>query len=495
MKKRVIKIAALVVLFAAVLVISNVILNRGNDDQVVDMGDATLPRVSFMMGGQKINALPGYVDDMDIAAMRDTITPLESDGTLKMQIEKNDNQIREISYSVYSLDGTETYDKGTLKSAESEDVTLKLGKSLGDKIQEAVLQVSLVIGEEKETRKVNFYTRIEKADDITASDISHIQWGTMQPQLLGDVRWSIKESNSVYTSLLANYRVSCVDDVGENAVYDIKEFFRVRIAGTTIYLLDYNRDMQEVFSENRSVIDENGILLGVTPSDVPYETNEKETIAAFVESRNLWMYNKSSNELLNIFGFADADTTDERNLNDQHAVRIISMDNSGNLAFAVYGYMNRGEHEGEVGVGIYYFDVERNLIQEKAFIPSKKSYAIAADELGKMVYYNHAEEQLYVLADGTLYQVDLKKNKQTTLAENLKEGQYAVSGDGHLMAYESEGNKKGGTEIQVMNLRTQERKLPENRSLQCMNWKSVILRTKKLPVIPLLIKAFIFLIF
>ena len=37
MKKRVIKIAALVVLFAAVLVISNVILNRGNDDQVVPL--------------------------------------------------------------------------------------------------------------------------------------------------------------------------------------------------------------------------------------------------------------------------------------------------------------------------------------------------------------------------------------------------------------------------------------------------------------------------
>ena len=32
------------------------------------------------------------------------------------------------------------------------------------------------------------------------------------------------------------------------------------------------------------MIDEDGILLGVTPLDVPYETNEKETIAAFVES-------------------------------------------------------------------------------------------------------------------------------------------------------------------------------------------------------------------
>ena len=40
MKKRVIKIAALVVLFAAVLVISNVIQNRGNDDHLVDMADA-----------------------------------------------------------------------------------------------------------------------------------------------------------------------------------------------------------------------------------------------------------------------------------------------------------------------------------------------------------------------------------------------------------------------------------------------------------------------
>ena len=86
-------------------------------------------------------------------------------------------------------------------------------------------------------------------------------------------------------------------------------------------------------------------------------------------------------------------------LNDQHAVRIISMDDHGNIAFAVYGYMNRGEHEGEVGVGIYYFNVDSNLIQEKGFIPSTKSFAIAEDELGKMVYYNHAQELLYVLAD------------------------------------------------------------------------------------------------
>ena len=111
--------------------------------------------------------------------------------------------------------------------------------------------------------------------------------------------------------------------------------------------------------------------------------------------------------------------------------------------------MNRGIHEGEVGVGIYYFSVPDNVIEEKAFIPSTKSFAIAEDELGKMVYYNHSEKMLYVLAEGTLYQIDLDRNEQETLAENLTEDQYTVSDDGRLMAYQTDDS---ASVIQVMNL-------------------------------------------
>ena len=39
------------------------------------------------------------------------------------------------------------------------------------------------------------------------SDINHIQWGNLEPQVAGEVEWSIKESNSVYTSVLAEYQV------------------------------------------------------------------------------------------------------------------------------------------------------------------------------------------------------------------------------------------------------------------------------------------------
>lgn len=490
MMKKLIKAGVLLIIFVAALIVSSLVINRGSGDQIVDMGAPTLPRVWFTLNGEKVNVLSGYVRDMDIPAMRDTITPLKADGTVDMTVETDGNEISGVQYTVYSMDGEEVYTEGEAPElSDTGTVTLSLSDGLSDSVREAVLKIVLTVDD----RKISYYTRIERSDNINAadclayavdfhtnaldgtnaeemelrlepneesdnstyqtvnihSDITHIQWGDLEPQVTSDVEWSIKESNTVYTSILAKYQVSCIGDNEETGVYNVKEFFRIREMGDTIYLLDYNRDLQKVFTGSPDTIDEKGVLLGIASDDLQYETNEDETIVAFVQERDLWLYSRESGELYQVFSFSDAEGSDERSRNDQHAVRIISMDNSGNLAFAVYGYMNRGIHEGEVGVGIYYFSVPDNVIEEKAFIPSTKSFAIAEDELGKMVYYNHSEKMLYVLAEGTLYQIDLDRNEQETLAENLTEDQYTVSDDGRLMAYQTDDS---ASVIQVMNL-------------------------------------------
>ena len=488
MKKRIIKAGVLIAVFIAALVISSLVINSGTEDEIVDMGAPTLPRISFTVDGTEVNPLFGYVQDMDITAMRDTITPLGADGSLTMNIEDDGNDISDIRYEVYSLDGEDMYADGKADVPdEGEQVSLSIGNILSDEVREAVLKVILTADDET----VSYYTRIAAPSDLTTgkcleyamdfhdkainkegtedleshlepgdesdnttyqtvnihSDVTHVQWGDLSPEIVGDVEWSIKESNTVYTSILAKYQVSCQDENGDTALYNVKEFFRVRFLVDTIYLLDYNRDMEQIFQGTASEFDDNGILFGITSQDdVQYETNSDETIVAFVQERNLWLYNGEEDELTEVFSFSDQEGRDMRSKNDQHAVRIISMDDDGNLAFAVYGYMNRGYHEGEVGVGIYYFSVDTNAIEEKAFIPSTKSYAIAADELGKMVYYNHDQSMLYVLADGTLYQIDLDNDKQTTLAKGLTEEQYAVSDDGHLMAYQTTGGTEDGKE-------------------------------------------------
>ena len=495
MKRRVIKGVILGVIFIIALIVSGLVLNRGAEDEIVDIGAASLPRVSFLVDDREVNILFGYVNEMDITAMRDTITPLEENGTLQMNLKAGGQEVSRIQYEVYSLNGEETYKTGEVEEITADTpMVLELGDALSDSVQEAVLRVILTSGE----KTISYYTRIEMPDEITAaecltfaqdfhtkaieksaaeelstylepgeesdnttyqtvnihSDITHIQWGELNPEVIGDVSWSIKESNSVYTSLLAKYQVNCEDDNGQLQTYNIKEFFRVRLSGETIYLLDYNRDMQQVFNANLQAVDENGIRFGIASGDIQYVTNEDDTVTAFVQERDLWLYNKNTDELLRVFSFANQEGSDERSRNDQHAVRIISLEDDGSMAFAVYGYMNRGNHEGEVGVGIYYFDVDRNAIEEKAFIPSTKSFAIAEDELGKMVYYNHGKEMLYVLAEGTLYQINLENDEQTILAEELEEGQYAVSDDGHLMAYQTNGSLYTATEIRVMNLTT-----------------------------------------
>lgn len=495
MKRRVIKGVILGVIFIIALIVSSLVLNRGAEDEIVDIGAASLPRVSFLVDDREVNILFGYVNEMDITAMRDTITPLEENGTLQMNLKAGGQEVSRIQYEVYSLNGEETYKTGEVEEITADTpMVLELGDALSDSVQEAVLRVILTSGE----KTISYYTRIEMPDEITAaecltfaqdfhtkaieksaaeelstylepgeesdnttyqtvnihSDITHIQWGELNPEVIGGVSWSIKESNSVYTSLLAKYQVNCEDDNGQLQTYNIKEFFRVRLSGETIYLLDYNRDMQQVFNANLQAVDENGIRFGIASGDIQYVTNEDDTVTAFVQERDLWLYNKNTDELLRVFSFANQEGSDERSRNDQHAVRIISLEDDGSMAFAVYGYMNRGNHEGEVGVGIYYFDVDRNAIEEKAFIPSTKSFAIAEDELGKMVYYNHGKEMLYVLAEGTLYQINLENDEQTILAEELEEGQYAVSDDGHLMAYQTNGSLYTATEIRVMNLTT-----------------------------------------
>ena len=494
MKKWIIKIGVLAAVFIVALVISSFVINSGTDDEIVDMGAPSLPRISFQVNGKKVNTMFGYVDEMEITAMRDTITPLESTGVLTMEIEEDGNTIDAVNYAVYSLDGKETVSEDQADvPGPDETVLLELNNSLTESGQEAVLKVTLTV----DGKEIRYYTRIVRSDDIPAaqalaftqdfhtkaleqsatdelerylepgdesdnttyqtvnihSDITHVQWGSLEPQVIGDVEWSIKECNNVYTSILAKYQVVCTDDDGVARTYDIREFFRVRVGTDRVYLLNYNRDMEQVFDGNEAV--SNGsIHLGIASADVPFDTNKDETIVAFVQNRDLWMFNSETGVFSQVFSFGSSEGRDARSRYDQHDVRIISVGDSGDLAFAVYGYMNRGVHEGQVGVGIYYFDAEKNAIQEKAFIPSTKSFAIAEDELGRMVFYNQSHEMLYVLAVGTLYQVNLESGEQTVLAENLEEGQYAVSDDGHLMAYQTNGGLYTATQIQVMDLRS-----------------------------------------
>lgn len=490
--KKVLQEAGILIgVFIIAVLIFGYLTNRDEDNMAADMGNATYPQVFFGYNGYTLNSVPGYKREMDVVSVRDTITPVYT-GKLDVMVDGKGNKIENISYKVLTLDGKEVLQQKKQKASESFTIILDDEGLLNE---ERVLQIVLQL---KGDVNIHFYTRIADSDNASVleclnyvkdfhenalakkedvgigkaiepneegdnttfshvtihSDYNHVTWGELEPKVEGSEHWSIKEMNNTSSSYQVEFMVRCKGEENEEDIYKVKEFYRVRYdkQAQKIYLLDYDRTMEQIFDPDKKVLGEKGLLLGIADQNISYMTDKEGKIVSFVQADELWVYNKESNEISKVFSFASAENTDERNMINQHEIRLIKAENNGNVSFAVYGYMNRGEHEGEVGVAVYYYDITKNAVEEKVFIPINKSYRYAVNELGKLIYYSTEENQLYILVDGIFYETDVKKGRTKELVRGLRENQYIVSGDGHILAYQVEEDTNTAQEITIMNL-------------------------------------------
>lgn len=485
MKERTIRIIVLSVVFVLAIIVFSFWTNRGSTDLTADMGSATLPTVSFVVAEREANMLVGHKREMNLAAVRDTISIYDESEKLEVTIHHNPERVDAISYEIYTLDGEEKLYQETIDKVK-EKVSLKMGASLAEG-QEGVLKLTLHCGK----TPLYYYTRVMRDQDYHVKDcvkyieelhtnilkkqnedavkkvmesnaegdnttlqhvtihsnLQHIMWGSLNPEIVNDSQYEIKEAKKAYTSVLLRYQVVCAGDNNEEELYNVQEFFKVAYGPERIYLLEYDRTMEEVFDTSNVTLSSKGVLLGIAKEDLPYKVNSDGTIVAFVQANELWNYQSEEDAFSLVFSFASAERHDMRNLTDAHAIKILSMEDDGNMTFSVSGYMNRGAHEGESGIAIYYYYAGKNCIEEIAFIPSVESYAVLEKTLGESAYYNQKQNVLYLLSDGTLRKIEMEEKQNSVLVEGLQKGQYVASEDGHLFAYQKNADGNIVTEI------------------------------------------------
>ena len=97
-------------------------------------------------------------------------------------------------------------------------------------------------------------------------------------------------------------------------------------------------------------------------------------MVAFVQNGELWSYDVARNDLSYVFGFREG--WDPRAGFSEHDIRIMYMDESGSMYLMVFGYMNRGNHEGKTGIAVYQYDAVANTVEERIFLESGKPYAV-----------------------------------------------------------------------------------------------------------------------
>lgn len=475
--------------FLLAIVVFEYFTNKGNENMTADMGAATYPQVAFSYHGYGLNVLPGYATKRDMTAIRETITPIQ-DGKLDVRIEPYEAKIRQISYTVYSLDGKEKIEQGSIEAPENR-IQIKMEGEW--KNRDGWLEMVLHL---KGKKKVFYYTRLtadtgksvsesldyvkdfhenalkkeeskaierviepsEDADNTTfhhvtiASNLNQVTWGNLEPQVEQGERWNIKEITPSYVTVQLEYRVRCKGEENETDLYRVSEFFKVRhVPGMSeTYLLDYDRKMDQVFDASRHVLTEKGIQLGITSDDISYGVNEDGTIVSFVQAGELWNYNKNTDELALVFSFSSAENKDIRNLTPHYRIKILDVDKNGDTVFSVSGYMNRGEHEGETGLAVYVYDISKNSVEEQAFLSTDTSGEMAEYALSNVSYYNRDKRLFYVMSAGNLYQFNLKTGGERTLEEGIRKGEWTMSQESGMLAYRSP--KKGEHRIVVRNL-------------------------------------------
>lgn len=495
MRKGTFKAAVLLVVFIIALLVFGKLMNHTNEDLTTEMEEATFPVISLYQDGVEMNELHGYASEMDAAYMRDTITPIAADRKLPISIRTYQTAVDTISYEIRSLDAERLIATADVNTYEEKRGRIWAECEIQNLLEEGQ-EYLLIIKLESGSDIIYYYTRIMEPVDChveecvdfvlefndktfnkettgslatymekTTGDNTTLQYVTLNSSLK-QVGWaefggerltypvpSIKEITNTYNAIVLDYVVTRVNENGESEYYNVEEYYRVRYTSNRIYLLNFERTMEQLFRGENQVVYDSYIDLGIRSEEVDYKVNEAGTSIAFVQEGELWDYNTVENTLAKVFGFRGYEGIDERENYGEHEIRIVNIDEAGSVDYMVYGYMNRGIHEGEVGIAVYHYDGLSNTNEEFVFIPSDKSYEIMKSELGQLMYVNEGGE-LFLMLDGTVYGIDLNTLTTREIITDLSEDMFAVSDSNRYIAW-SDGEDAAGSSINIMNLSTQ----------------------------------------
>lgn len=499
MKKGIIKAAVFMAVFVLTLVVVSRIMNKGHDNLTIEMSQADFPLITMEMDGIAYNQLHGYAQAMDVAFQRDAVTVLGADRDTGFRIDTFGENVTGIFIEVRSIDGSRL-----IENREITDYTVKKGQITGDFALKDLIErdeeYSLaVILELEENRQIYYYTRViwseslhaaekldfcidfhqrlydrEAARELTKyletdyklednssfhkvnihSSFRQITWGELNVREEAEPIFRLQEIASQTASFTGNYVVSTSSD-GDRSYYLVEEYFRIRYSPERMYLLDYERTMTQI-TNPEDMYGNDKILLGIADTDVDMLESEDGNIVLFESANRLFSYDVNNNKLTVIFSFYDSENADGRTIYGQHSIKILDVDEGGNAQFAVYGYMNRGRHEGEVGIQIFTYNSSLNTVEELIYIPSHKTYAVLAAEMEQLLYLNR-DGQLYLNLNHTVYNINLAERTYTKLIDVVQDESLWVS-ENHKIAIWPEGEDRyhsSGLNIRNLNLGTE----------------------------------------
>lgn len=463
----------------------------------MDMEEASLPSVTVQMLGRDMNRLYGYRQEMNTTAAGENLTILPEDRALVIDI--TDGDVTGIHYEVRNMDRERLVERTDVSDWHQTETGIQARlpiQNLLTKDQEYQLKIQL---DTEKYGPVYYYTRIlwtdaaehaqamvdlaadfsmktfdyEQARSLTTyletspsednssfahtsihSSFSQLTWGKMGMQPEGNVSIRLKELDGVMCAVQLSYLATRQGD-SEKETYEVEEDFTMKWNELRIYMMQYDRTVNQIFHGDRNEYSGKRITLGITQDDkVDLVKSEGGQVFAYRINRDLWSYEPADRRAVKIFSFRDDDGQDGRAGYDHHDVKILSVQNNGDVDFLVYGYMNRGNHEGENGITGYHYTAAENALEERYFIPYAGSYEQLEEDLDRLASQTTGG-MLYLYVDHAIYGIDMNSRENMVVADSLTDKTFAVSSDMQRIAWQ-EGTLYESNVVHLMDLETGE---------------------------------------
>ena len=463
----------------------------------VTMTEATLPVVmAKTQAGTNYNAMHGLTCEVDESLINTDLTLLPADKKLGITIDTYGETVTGISYKVRDsrdmslIENTEVEDFEpslsrietvlNIKNLITDEVRYILEITLNTKSHENIYyyttivsgvdsglqeQIDFVLEFNKNTfdpdnlnKIVQYIETKASADNSNFGKVNiynaqeQIGWGDLNPFVESNIIPSVYNVDGDVAVIALDYTMGAENDSNGFDTYTVHEYYRVRKASTAMYLLDFDRETTQVFDGRNDLLSTGKINLGIAPdTEVEAADDAKNNYTYFENQGNLWCYDKDKNTFTKVFAFESDDSDNVRERYNRHKIRIINVDESGDAQFMVYGYMNRGIHEGGLGISLCSYSYQENETTELLYIPLNLPYEILCDTVGDVAYVS-SDRSFYILIGDTLYSVALDSREVMTAVSGLKAGTYQVSSNGRIIAYSTNGELYNTDIIRIYNM-------------------------------------------
>lgn len=461
-----------------------------------DMSDAGLPVINIRMGDYPVNYLFGYINEMQTGYMRDSLTVMGADRKVEFHVDAFQEKLKDMYFEVRTMNGERLVEKTDISLMSSTSRSWDGSFTVKDLIEPETEYMLVLVIETDKYPEIRYYTRLiwsedmhekeklayvydfsdrtfdrESAKELTKylesdasgynssfvytdihSSFKQVTWGDLNVSRTSEPQITVSELTPQTGFFKMEYQVGILEESG-TAVCNVTEYYRIRYTTDRMYLLSWERHVEQIPDLSRDIYAGDQIELGIAGNEIELVESDGGGGFAFSYAGKLISVNNTDQKVSVLFSFYDEDMKDIRCAHREHRIHILNVDETGNVEFAVYGYMNRGAHEGRVGISIYSYNSSYNTIEELAYIDYDKSASMLIGNVDELAYTDR-EKHEYFMLERNVYEVDPVGKTLSVVAGNLQDASYKVSDNGQMLLWQIDGDVYSCTKLRLINLAT-----------------------------------------